>query len=298
MSVVVHGFAEGEASGRLLAMALGAPFGLVRTHEFPDGEILPTIPEPAGTVIVHRSLNRPNAKLIELILAAEAWRRLGVRRLVLAAPYLAYMRQDKAFEPGQAVSQKAMAGLLSGCFDRLVTVNAHLHRTAALADLYPTIPAESLSAAGAIAAWLTSAGWMGSDAALVGPDAESLPLVQAVGERLGAHWHVFVKVRRDDRSVDLMLETPDGLRGRRVVILDDICSTGGTLIATIQRARAEGAADVRVVVVHALFGEQTQARLIQAGATKVVSTDSVAHPTNAIGLADLLAGSLISEVTA
>ena len=137
---------------------------------------------------------------------------------------------------------------------------------------------------------------MESNAALVGPDAESLPLVQAVGQRLGAHWHVFVKVRRGDRSVELKLETPDGLRGRPVVILDDICSTGATLIATIQRARAEGAVDVRVVVVHAMFSDETQARLIQAGASQIVSTDSIAHPTNAISLGDLLAGSLGSEV--
>lgn len=298
MSVAVHAFEEGEASGRLLARELDAPFGLVASHEFPDGEILPTVPEPASTVIVYRSLDRPNAKLVELALAAEAWRRLGARRLVLAAPYLAYMRQDASFRPGQAVSQRAIARFLSERFDRLVTVNAHLHRTHALSEIYTSIPAQSLLAADPIRAWLTAAGWISPATAIVGPDEESMPLVQAVADALGRSWHVFVKLRRNDRVVELKLELPDGLRGRPVVILDDICSTGATLAAAIERARAEGATDVRVVVVHALFDELALAGLRRAGASMVVSTDSVAHPTNAIALAGSLAGALRSELAA
>lgn len=296
MSIAVHGFSDGEASALALARTLDVPFGLVKTHEFPDGEVLPTVPEPASTVIVLRSLDRPNAKLVELVLAAEAWRRLGVRRLVLVAPYLAYMRQDATFHAGQAVSQRAVAALLGQHFDRIVTVNAHLHRTPDIAELFPDTPAQNLSAAGPIADWLAAAAWLGPEGLIIGPDEESLPLVQAVAGRLGLPFHVFAKLRTDDRTVELKLATPDGLHGRPAVILDDICSTGATLIAAIRRARSEGATDVRVAVVHALFDETTLARLRVAGASQIASTDSVRHPTNAIALNGLLAEALASEV--
>jgi ribose-phosphate pyrophosphokinase len=296
VNLAVHGFEAGEASGRMLADALGAPFGLVTSHLFPDGELLPTVPEPAATVIVCRSLDRPNDKLIELVLASEAWRRLGARRLVLVAPYLAYMRQDTAFQPGQAVSQRAVARLIAERFDRVLTVNAHLHRIHDLGEVFANTEAQDLSAAAAICSWLSGSGWIGPGAAVIGPDSESAPLAGAVAEPLGLPWLVFAKHRRGDRNVEVELDPPQDLRGRPVIIVDDICSSGATLLAAIERVRAEGAADVRVVVVHALFSEATQARILQAGASAIVSTDSVPHPSNAIALAGLLADALKSEI--
>ncbi len=292
MSAAVHAFAGSEAPGLALAAALGVPFGLVRGHRFPDGELLPTVPSPPSTVIVYRSLDRPNDALMELILAAEAWRRLGARRLVLVAPYLAYMRQDAAFQPGQAISQRAVAGLLSRTFDRLVTVNAHLHRTRDLTAVF-TIPADSLSAADAVASWLAECGTRG--AVLAGPDEESAPLVRATAEALGADWLTFEKHRRGDRDVRLALDHAERLRGRPVVLLDDICSSGATLAAAARRALDAGAAEVRVVVIHALFDRAAAELLRAAGVAEVVSTFAVPHPTNAIPLTGILAGALATE---
>lgn len=296
MSVVVHAFSEGKAAARRLADALGVGLGVVRCHRFPDGEVLPTVPEPADTVLVYRSPSHPNSRIMELILATEAWRRLGAERLVLVAPYLPYMRQDAAFLPGQSISQKVFARLLASYFDRVVTVNPHLHRTPDMAALFGNTPAESLSAGPAIGDWLERAG-IAERTLVIGPDEESAPLAKAVAGRLGLDWLVFTKVRHRDRLVELRLDAPGQISGRPVVIVDDICSTGSTLIAAIEQAQAAGAVDVKLAIVHALYDERTQVRLEATGVSRIVSTDSVNHPTNAIELAGLLAGALRSEVT-
>ena len=295
MSVAVHAFTESAAAARALARDLGIHCDLVRVHAFPDGELLPTVPAPPDTVIVYRSLDRPNEKLIELALAAEAWRRLGARRLVLVAPYLAYMRQDTTFQAGQAISQRAISRWLSADFDRIVTVNAHLHRTLSMADAFPRTAAVNLSAGPAIADWLAREG-VSKDTVVVGPDEESAPLVRAAAHGLGLHWLTLSKSRSGDRDVEVRLVSGNGLHGRPAVIIDDICSTGATLCKALECVRNAGAAEIRLVVVHPLFDVEAEARLRAAGASTVVSTDSIPHSTNAIGLHRLLAGTLAEEL--
>jgi ribose-phosphate pyrophosphokinase len=297
MSAAIHGFEGGEAAGSALAEALGIPFGLVGTHRFPDGELLVTTPEtPADVVIALLSLDRPNDKLIELALAAEAWRRQGVRRLVLAAPYLAYMRQDRAFAPGQAISQKAIGRLLGGLFDRIVTVDTHLHRTHSLAEVFGPTPADDLTAAVPIGDWL-AAHHHAHDLLLLGPDEESRPLVEAAARQCGAPWLTFEKTRKGDAEVELKVPCPHQLQGRDIVLVDDIGSSGATLAAAARKALELGARQVRAVVVHALFDAQEDADLRRAGIGEIVSTDSVPHPTNAIPLSPLLAKALRTEVS-
>jgi ribose-phosphate pyrophosphokinase len=296
VSCAVHGFEGSEVKGRALAEALGIPFGLVATHRFPDGELLVTVPERAPeAVIVFLSLDRPNEKLIELTLAAEAWRRQGVRRLVLAAPYLAYMRQDRAFAPGQAISQRAIGRALAGLFDRIVTVDAHLHRTHSLAEVFGPVWADDLTAAGPIGDWL-EAHEEAHDILLLGPDEESRPLVEATARSCGAAWLTFEKTRKGDADVELQVPCPHQLAGRDIVLIDDIASSGATLAAAARAARRLGARRVRAVVVHALLDSEAAAELERAGIVELVSTDSVTHPTNAIPLAPLLAGTLTDEV--
>ena len=288
-----HAFAEEAAPARALADALGLPLGLVDVHAFPDGEVLPTVPAGARTVIAYRSLHRPNDKLVPLMLAADAWRRSGVERLVLAAPYLCYLRQDAVFAPGQPLSRDVIAGLLGPRFDRLVTVEAHLHRTHDLAAAFDT-PAQSLSAAGPLAAALAGDG---PAPFLVGPDVESGPWVAAIADRLGAGSLVFTKERLGDRSVRLQAEGLERVQGRRVVVVDDVCSSGGTLLAVARRLTEAGAAAIEVAVVHALFDAATEQALRDAGVRRIISTDSIPHPTNAVPLAPLLAQALADEIS-
>lgn len=289
---VLHAFPDERAQAVRLGRALGLEPAFVRVHAFPDGEILPVVPAVAETVIVYRSLDRPNAKLVELMLAQEAWRRAGAARLVLAAPYLCYMRQDAVTEPGAAVSQHAVGGFLAQRFDRVLTVDPHLHRTPDLRQVLPGIEADRLTAGMVLEGWI---GGLPEPTVLVGPDAESRQWVEPLAARLGRDWRVLSKRRSGDRKVEVRMEGAP-LGGRPALLIDDVCSTGETLIEAAHVLRAQGATGVRAVVTHALFDEDTARRLREAGVEAVASTDSCSHPSNEIALAELLAGALRQEL--
>ena len=131
----------------------------IASHRFPDGELRVTVGPAAPTTILYVPLDQPNDKLLALLFAAEALRRDGAKRLVLVAPYLCYMRQDAAFQTGEAISQKVIGRLLAATVDRVITVDAHLHRTEDIARRLSGIEADNLSAMPAIADALRAAGF-------------------------------------------------------------------------------------------------------------------------------------------
>lgn len=291
--IILHAFADEAAPARALADALGVEFRIVDVHSFPDGEVLPTIPAAAATTIVYRSLARPNDKLMPLLLACDAWRRASVQHLILVAPYFCYLRQDAIFAPGQPNSQAVIGDLLGARFDRIVTVDAHLHRTPSLASVFPQTQATNISAAPAIAAWLERN--HPKVDFILGPDVESEPWVSQAAALLRAPYRLFSKTRLGDTDVRLKLEASEDFAGCTLALVDDICSSGGTLIKATEMLRNAGARDIIVCVTHALFDQTTADKLRAAGASAIVSTDSVMHPTNAIALAPLLADALRSE---
>lgn len=280
---------EAAPAGRL-AEALGLELGVIDIHPFPDGETLPTVPGADRTTVIYRSLDRPDPKLMPLLLAADGARRAGAERLVLVCPYLCYLRQDAVFAPGQPVSRDVICGLLGRAFDRVVAVDAHLHRTRDLSAVMG-VRADDLSAAGPLADALR-----GEPPVVIGPDSESAPWARRIADRLGAELLVFEKARGGDRQVRLTAPDLSKVKGRRAVIVDDVASSGATILAAAAELRRAGAASIDVGVVHVLFAPDIGERMKAAGVTRIVSTDSVAHPTNAASLAGLLADALKEEL--
>lgn len=279
-------FDDERGLSRRIAKAAGVAAGAIARHRFPDEEIKLTLPgRLPRRVAILRSLDGPNEKLVELLLAAHAARELGARDLTLVAPYLAYMRQDRAFATGESVSQRHVGSFLAALFDRVITVDPHLHRVDRLDDVLPGAEAVALSAAPLIGRYLHA---HGIEALLLGPDRESSQWVEAVARASGGECAVCRKERRGDRDVRIHLPQVT-FAGRRVVIVDDVASTGRTLAAASQAALEAGAARVDVAVTHALFVDDATATLAAAGVQSVWSSDSIAHQTNVIGLARLLA---------
>jgi ribose-phosphate pyrophosphokinase len=195
--IAIHSWPANMNDAGRLAACLGVPLHKLEIHAFPDGEIRVSA-WPASTVgVIYASLDLPNDKLLALLFAAESLRRNGSRRLVLVAPYLCYMRQDAAFHRGESISQKVIGKLISDCFDRVVTVDAHLHRTARLSDVCPGIQCDNLSAMAAIAKYLGSAS-LDRATVIVGPDAESRQWVSELSKLLGVSYVVGRKLRQGE----------------------------------------------------------------------------------------------------
>jgi ribose-phosphate pyrophosphokinase len=171
-----------------------------------------------STVIVYASLHRPNDKLIALLFAAESLRRQGAKRLVLLAPYFCYMRQDSAFHAGEAISQRAIGKLIVNTVDRVITVDAHLHRTSDIRAAFPGIEADNLSAIPAIMSALRSENIDPATVVVIGPDSEARQWVSHLAEGLGLTYTVAQKVRYSDQSVELRFANPSLFAGRPALI--------------------------------------------------------------------------------
>lgn len=289
----VLAFDDERGFAAALAGALQVPLALIERHRFPDGELRLRLPATLPrSVVLLRSLHQPNEKLVELLIAAPAARELGAQRLVLVCPYLAYMRQDIAFSPGEAVSQRHVAGLLARHFDAVLTVDPHLHRIAALQDVMPGCRAVSMSAAALVGAWVAQ---RVKRPLLLGPDEESAQWVREAARACSpVPDHAWcVKQRHGDHDVQVTL--PPGLRceGRAVVLIDDMTSTGRTLMAAARLALAAGAATVDAAVTHALFTGDAMEALKATGVGQVWSTNCVPHASNSISVVPLLADAVL-----
>lgn len=287
MSIVVP-LPGQEPLAEALASALAARTCAAALRRFPDGESHARLLSPqeiAGCdVVLAATLDRPDEKLVPLALVARACRDAGARRVVLAAPYLAYMRQDCVFSPGEGVASRAFGALLSAIFDGLCTIDPHLHRHASLGEIL-SIPSRVASASGPIASWIRSEV---PSAVVVGPDEEAEQWARSVADLASVPSLVLRKRRLGDRAVEI--EAPASLpEGRVPVIVDDILSTGGTLVQVVGALRRAGAPPPVAVAVHAVFAEDPRARLREAGLARLVTCNTIAHETQAIDVVPPLA---------
>ena len=285
----VLGFPDYSTGARNLAQQLQLDYRQIEIHHFPDGEsklLLPsTLPEH---LIICQTLDRPNEKLVELMLAAAAAREMGAKTITLVAPYLCYMRQDKAFRPGEVVSQRVIGRFLADHFDALVTVDAHLHRIKQLSQAIPLQSALNLNAAGTMGQFLYD---NCQQPLLVGPDAESEQWVAAIAKEARLDYCIAQKIRLSDRNVDLRLPEYE-FAGRDIVLIDDVASTGHTLEKATTELVRRAVSSVNVLVTHALFVDDACSRLEQDGVENIWSCDSIPHSSNCLSLAPVLAAGL------
>ena len=286
------GFPESYKQARELAELVGISYADIKIHRFPDGESKVSLPadllKSHRKIIIYRSLDYPNDKLIELILAAEGAKALGANNLTLIAPYLAYMRQDKAFNPGEVVSQKVIGKILATSFDAVITVDSHLHRIQNLSQAIPTKIALNLIATEPIAAFLLREV---DKPFLLGPDEESQQWVEAIALNDRMDFAVATKQRKGDREVIVKLPVVD-YKDRNIVLVDDLASSGQTLIQAARQLKQYQPKSISVLVTHAFFKDGSIQQLHQAGVTNIWSCKSISHATNAVPLTELLANGL------
>jgi len=263
--------------------------GALDLHTFPDGETgIRYLADVTGKdLALVCSLDRPNEKFLPLAFAAAATRDLGARTVGLVAPYLCYMRQDRRFHPGEAVTSRAFAELISSHLDWLVTMDPHLHRYKSLDDIY-TIPTRALHAGPALARWITD---NVAKPFLIGPDEESSQWVEAVAAACDVPFAIFRKERMGDREVRTTpprLTLPDDATP---IVLDDIISSGDTMVETLRLLPSLTSQAPIAMAVHGIFAEGARAAILGTGA-RLVTTNSVPAAGGTIDLSALIAESL------
>ncbi|MEZ5444652.1 MAG: ribose-phosphate pyrophosphokinase [Gammaproteobacteria bacterium] len=270
-----------------LASRLGAEAGSLVMRNFPDGESYVRIDSPVAgrEVILVCTLDRPNDKVLPLLLLAATARDLGASRIGLVAPYLAYMRQDDRFAPGEGITSRYFAGLVSGYVNWLVTVDPHLHRYQNLREIY-RIPAQVARAAPLIAEWIRH---NVPKAVLIGPDGESEQWISVVADGADIPFVVLQKQRKGDRDVEISVPKIAHWRERTPVLVDDIISTAHTMIQAVRQLRATGLPSPVCIGVHAIFADDAYGELRVAGAKRVVTCNTIPHASNDIDVTDLLA---------
>jgi len=273
-----------ELAGNLLA-GDDLTAGDMELRRFPDGETyVRVLDEVAGTeVAILCQLHQPDTKVLSLLLLADTLRDLGARRVGLIAPYLAYMRQDKRFREGEGVSSHYFAKLMSQHLDWLITVDPHLHRIHSLEEVY-SIPALALTAVDPIANWVRN---NVEKPLIIGPDAESEQWAARVGEAAGCPYEVLQKQRFGDRDVRVSVPHVGNYTDCTPVLVDDIISTGKTMLQAARHLHEAGLKNTVCVGVHGIFASGAREEMQGAG-LRVATCNSISDSSNEIDLAPLL----------
>ena len=290
---LLFAYPENEEQAVSLAQEAGYELGAIDIHHFPDGESLVQLETDVKgrDVILFCSLDHPDSKAMTIMFFAQTAKELGAKSVDLIAPYLGYMRQDKRFHEGEAITSNIFAAFLSQHFDNLITVDPHLHRHKAMNEIY-TIPAKVVHAADEIADWIKD---HVENPVLIGPDEESDQWVSDVAQRAGAAYTVLTKTRHGDKDVEVSVPDVDQYKDHTPVLVDDIISTARTMIAAAGHLKEAGMKPPVCIGVHAVFAGDGYEALQQAGAGKIVTCNTIPHETNDIDLSRLLAANLKGE---
>ena len=286
MKVITFAMPGNESLARDIAAITGTELGVLEYRKFPDRESYLRFATDVKNqqAILACSLHDPDIKVLPLLLAAAALRDLGATRVGLAAPYLAYMRQDRRFKEGEAVTSTDFARLLSASFDWIATIDPHLHRRSVMSEIY-TIPALAGHAAPVLAGYVRQYAEGGF---LIGPDEESEQWVAAVASAAGVPHVTLRKQRRGDRDVEIRFPDLSAFAGKMPVLVDDVISSGCTMEVAVHELRKLGFGQPVCLAAHGILAEDAHARLVAAGASVVV-TNTIPGPAALLDIHPLIA---------
>ena len=290
MKRIIIGCSNSKELAKKIAKATNSIYSELLTRRFPDGESYLKFQcnvKNSEVILVQSTHPSPDQAIMEAIFASKTAKELGAKKVVLIAPYLAYMRQDKRFHEGECKSNSIMAELLS-CADKLITIDPHLHRISSLKEIFKT-PAIALTANHLLAKFIEK---NYKNSIILGPDMESYQWAEEIA--LEAHEEAIVlrKKRYSSRQVRIILREPEKVRGKTVVIIDDIVSSGHTMIEAVKQCIKAKAKKVCCVCVHGIYAENALQKILRAGAKEVISTNTIENKTSKIDVSELVAKSL------
>ena len=290
MKKIIIGGTNSQELAKRVARSTKSEYSELYADHFPDGETrvrFKTDVKSAHVVLVNSFLPNPNESMIELVFAVRTAKELGAKKVTIVAPYLAYMRQDKRFHPGECISARVMAKLLS-CADQVIGIDPHLHRIKKLSDIFDT-KATSLTADHILAKYIHA---NYADAIIMGPDSESSQWAKTIADSVKQESIILSKKRWSATKIRTIIHgDPARFKGKEVVIVDDIVSTGHTMIEPIKQLKKFGAKRITCICVHGVFSLNALSRLRKLG-VEVISTNTIQNPVAKIDVSQLIAENL------
>jgi len=286
MTKFIVALGQGKDFANALSRHSGARQLAYHVERFPDNEMHIRYKESVKgkELLLVQSLSlQPNDALLELVFAGRTAKELGAKKVIGIVPYLAYMRQDKRFKGGECISAKEMAWLLNNSLDALITIDPHLHRIRNLRQIFK-IPAKNVSSVDAISEFVEKK-FSADNTLVVGPDWESFQWARTVGRKAGMKSVIFQKQRFSSRRVKVHYKKEIDFRGKNIIIIDDIISTGHTMIEAVKEIRKKKPKAIYCVCVHGILAENALQKLKRAGAKQVISCNTVPGITNKIDMA-------------
>ena len=292
----VIGGSSSEALATKVARELGMESGKLEVKRFPDGEkYLRVLEDVKGEdVAVIQSINRtPDELLFEYLLLVDTLKDLGAGSVVSFIPYFAYARQDERFNPGEALSFKTVSKLIESVgTDEIYTIDMHQHRVLKSTDVFK-IPSHNLSAMPLLADFIQRTGNL-QKPLVIGPDAEAEQWARLAAERLDTDYDVFEKKRLGSENVQIRPRKANA-NDRDVLVVDDIISTGGTIVEALKILFSQGARKIDVACTHPILAVGALDKIYEAGAKNVVGTDTVPSPISFVSVAPLIAEQIRKE---
>lgn len=286
MEQIVFALPGNEMLAKGIAKKLNAETGEAEIRRFPDGEsYVRVLSEVSGKeAIMVATFHNPDDKLLPLYFLSQLLKELKASKIRLIAPYLAYMRQDKRFREGEAVTSGYFAQLLSSFIDEIITIDPHLHRRYSMSEIY-SIPCKVFHASGLISEWVKE---NVHQPLLIGPDKESEQWVSGVAKKAGAPFLVLEKNRHGDREVEVSVPKVEKYKNHTPVLVDDIISTARTMIETTEHLKRAGMKPPVCIGVHAVFAGNSYEDLKKSGASRIITCNTIQHESNEIDISKLL----------
>jgi ribose-phosphate pyrophosphokinase len=212
-----------------------------------------------------------NDALMELLLMIDALRRASANRITAVVPYYGYAKQDKKTKGREPISAKLVANMLEVAgAERLVTLDLH----AAQIQGFFNIPVDNLTAAPTLCNYLKQEKLQGDEIVVVSPDAGGVPRAETFAKRLKSSLAVIIK-RRPEPDVSEVTHIVGNVEGKIAVVVDDMISTGGTLVKAAEALMKRGATDVYTLATHGIFAGDAVAQFASSPIRKVIVTDTI-----------------------
>ena len=287
--MLIIGCSNSRQLAKKIAKNLNSSYSDLTVKHFPDGELYIRFETDVKNkeIVLVQTLYPQNEAILEILLAGYTAKDLGAKKIILVAPYLAYIRQDKRFNPGEAVSSKIIGKLLD-VFDRVITIDPHLHRFKSLKEVFHTQTIK-LTSNNLIEKFIEK---NYKNPIIIGPDEESYQWVKETATQIGAEAAILKKRRLSPSKVKITIKSPVKIKNRNVVIIDDILSTGKTILETINHIKKQKPKSINVVTIHGIFSDMKTYENIRKNTRSITTTNTIENIHSKIDVSKLIANSL------